>query len=169
VIPDDELRHLARSLRPGERPGGVGTVAVLARCPDAARTRDRAAEVMTAVLTHGRPVWPPEADWAHLLPAWFVEACGPELSPAAAEERMRRWRALPPAAQARASAEERWSLANWLFWLEPDERQWFWWDAQPEGGDSLRVTVEIPGWPAPLGALGWLLRAAGATEVTYED
>lgn len=33
---------------------------------------------------------------------------------------------------------------------------------------TLRVTIEILGWPAGLGALDWLLRAAGATEIVHE-
>jgi hypothetical protein len=48
------------------------------------------------------------------------------------------------------------------------ERQWFWWDAKVEREGTLRVTVEVPGQPAPLGALDWLLRAAGAVEVIHE-
>jgi hypothetical protein len=79
------------------------------------------------------------------------------------------WRGLSPEEQARVTRAERWSLANWLFWLEPEERQWFWWDAVTENPDTLRVIVEVPGWPAPFGALAWLLRAAGAVEVIYEN
>jgi hypothetical protein len=32
----------------------------------------------------------------------------------------------------------------------------------------VRVLVEIPGDPVPLGGLEWLLRAAGATEIARE-
>jgi hypothetical protein len=39
--------------------------------------------------------------------------------------------------------------------MEPFERQWFWWDAEIVRDGTLRVTVEIPGWPAALGALDW--------------
>jgi hypothetical protein len=57
--------------------------------------------------------------------------------------------------------------ADWLYWLEPSERQWFWWDAAVERPDALRVIVEVAGWPAPLGAHDWLLLAAGAIEVAH--
>jgi len=53
--------------------------------------------------------------------------------------------------------------------MEPFERQWFWWDAEIGRDGTLRVTVEIPGWPAALGALDWLLRAAGAAEVVHDE
>jgi len=45
---------------------------------------------------------------------------------------------------------------DWLHWLEPAECQWFWWDAVVEDPDTLRVIVEVAGWPAPPGALDWL-------------
>jgi hypothetical protein len=74
-------------------------------------------------------------------------------------------------AEERASATRArpWTLADWLYWLEPSERQWFWWDALVENSDTLRVVVEVSGWPTPLGALDWLLRAAGAAEVIFEE
>jgi hypothetical protein len=75
------------------------------------------------------------------------------------------WRTLPPAEQARASQDRRWTLADWLYWLEPTQRQWYWWDAIVEDPDTLRLVVQVPGWPAPLGALQWLLRVAGASDL----
>jgi hypothetical protein len=63
------------------------------------------------------------------------------------------WRSLPAAEQASVTQEKPWTLADWLYWLEPSERQWFWWDGLAEDADTLRVTVEVYGWPAPLARL----------------
>ena len=78
------------------------------------------------------------------------------------------WRTLAPADKARAESEKRWTLEDWLYWLTPSQRQWFWWDAVTDGDHALRVTVEVADWPTALGALDWLLRAAGASEVVHD-
>jgi hypothetical protein len=75
---------------------------------------------------------------------------------------------LPPDEQAQVAEEQRWTLADWLHWVQPSEREWFWWDAKVESPDTARILVEVPGDPVALGALDWLLRAAGATAIRYE-
>jgi hypothetical protein len=170
VTPHEEQRHLRDGPLPGERPRGVGTVTVVARCRgDAERVLERAREVLGVVLTHAAasPPRPSLGVWRRLLPEWFVESCAPEQSREQAERGLRWWRDLPPEERARVSREQPWRLADWLYWLRPPERQWFWWHAVVESPDTLRVMVEIPSWPAPLGALEWLLRAAGAVGILH--
>jgi hypothetical protein len=125
--------------------------------------------VLRAVLEHAGPSWPSLSGWRQVLPAWFVESSAPEQSREEAERWLGWWRSLPAEEQARVTRAQRWTLADWLYWLEPSERQWFWWDAIVESPDTLRVLVEVSGWPAPLGALEWLLRAAGSVEVVREE
>lgn len=169
MIPPDELRHLGGDLGRDERPGGAGTASVVALCrDDAPGVAERAREVLRAVLESGGPLWPSAGEWRALLPAWFVEVCEPEQAREEAEQWLTWWRGLSSDEQAIAARERRWTLSDWLYWLEPSERQWFWWDAVVEDLDRLRVVVEVPGWPAPLGALEWLLRASGAVEVVHE-
>jgi hypothetical protein len=98
-----------------------------------------------------------------------VAACGPERSREDAERWLAWWRTLGPVDKARAESKQQWALPDWLYWLMPSERQWFWWDAEVGRDGSLRVTIEVAGWPVALGALGWLLRAAGAVELTYDE
>jgi hypothetical protein len=170
VIPPEERRHLDVGSRPGEQPGGVGTVTVAIRCRgDAGEVAERTRAVLRAVLAHAGPPWPSLAEWRRLLPVWFIEASAPERSAEESERWLAWWHSLPPVERGEATRARRWTLANWLYWLEPSERQWFWWDAAVESPDALRVTVEVSGWPAPLGALEWLFRAAGAVEVTLEE
>ncbi|WP_375431314.1 hypothetical protein [uncultured Friedmanniella sp.] len=137
------------------------TLVFEAEQPDAVLRRSR--EVMTAVLDRPAQPWPSVAEWAESLPGWFVSACAPE-SEEELEAWVAWWRTLDPPGRAAAAAAKRWSLETWLSWLEPEERQWFWWDAAV-GGRRGQVLVEVPGWPAPFGALEWLLRAAGAASV----
>lgn len=170
MIPTEELRHLDSGSRTGERADGIGTVSVVATCRrDADRVGQRAREVLRAVLMHARSSWPLLSEWRQLLPVWFVEGSAPEQSREEAERWLAWWRSLPTGERAQVTHGRRWTLSDWLYWLEPSARQWFWWDAAVEDPDTLRVTVEISDWPAALGALEWLLRAAGALEVTYEE
>jgi len=169
VIVPEEQRHLAAGPRPGEEPGGVGAITVLARGSEARTVLDRCRSVLAVILDHSGPEWPTVEEWRSLLPKWFVAASSPERSREDAERWLAWWRTLGPADQARAESEQRWTLADWLYWMEPFERQWFWWDAEIGTDGTLRVTVEIPSWPAALGALDWLLRAAGAAEVVHDE
>lgn len=75
------------------------------------------------------------------------------------------WRGLDPQGQARAEEEKGWTLPDWLYWMRPDERQWYWWDLSVKSDRSATLAVAVPGWPAPLGALRWLLKVAGADSV----
>jgi hypothetical protein len=99
------------------------------------------------------------------LPEWFEAACAPE--PIAEDEAkwLEWWRALEPEARARAAAEKPWTVADWLHWMQPGERQWFWWDARIDAPHEAIIRLEIHGWPTATGALLWLLRVAGASAV----
>jgi hypothetical protein len=46
-------------------------------------------------------------------------------------------------------------------------REWFWWDGFVDEAGIVHVSVQVMGWPAPLGALDWLLRAGGAQNVAH--
>ena len=168
MITPGELRHVLRGPRPDEQAAGVGLVSVTfrAEAPDTVLGRSR--EVLATVLRAPAQSWPTTADWAGLLPAWFVTACADEPTDQEQHEWLQRWRSLDGAGRSRAEAEKRWTLSSWLSWLEPVERDWFWWDATTDGNKG-RVLLELPGWPAPVGALLWLLRAAGADSIESPD
>lgn len=167
MIPSDELRHLQYGPSPGERTGGAGMVEIVAACDgDAEQVLARSREVLGLIVARQSDGWLALEEWRDVLPGWFTNACADEESLEETERWLQWWRRLPPEEQARAVSERSWSLANWLHWLQPEERQWFWWDAAVSGRDMLRVQVEVSSWPAPLGALEWLLRAAGGKRVS---
>lgn len=129
----------------------------------------RAKEVLLVVVSMTAEELVSEAAWAGLLPTWFLDACAPEQSSEEAAAWLACWRALDPDARERAARERPWSVADWLHWLQPEERQWYWWDALVKEEGSASVWVEVLGWPAPLGAFEWLLRAAGAITVDMKQ
>jgi hypothetical protein len=145
VNAEQELRHLSAG-GAGEAPPDELDELVVS-CPGGAeRVLAGAREVLKVVL--GRPAasWPGVDEWKRLLPAWFVSAC--------VDDR-----------EVRDCVLDRWSLRAWIYWFQPDQRQWRWWDARAEG-DRLQIWLLVRERPYLRGALGWLFQAAGAEEVT---
>jgi hypothetical protein len=167
LIPPEELRHLSQGPRAGEVPGGVGLVEVYVSTGGSASDLfSRCREVVRAALVEAAgQEWPSVDAWSQKLPGWFVRACAAEESAEEAARWLTWWRGLDDDARVRAARERPWSLPDWLHWLQPDERQWYWWDAIAHGAHEGRVLVEVPAWPTALGALEWLLRVAGADRV----
>jgi len=164
------LRRLANGPAPGEKPGGVGTVRFLVRCPvginDVLANAREALKIVNKATLNG---WPANRESAPRLPNWFTTACVAEMSPEQAKQWLNWWKSLPPEDQPKAEIEKDWSLENWLYWMEPSNRQWFWWDAKElEEHDHIALAIEVEAWPFPWGALRWLLRAAGASAVEAE-
>jgi hypothetical protein len=100
-----------------------------------------------------------------LLPGWFVEACAPERSPAESEKWLRWWRDLHLDEQTQIAREQQSTLGDWLYWMEPSERQWYWWDGAVENPERMSIVVQVESAPSALGAREWLLRASGAVEI----
>ena len=171
MILAEEIRHLADGPRPDEDPTGVGLVAVVAECgPPATEVLDRVREVLLAVDRTAQHGWPADdAVWRTELPAWFVAFCAPEETPEEAARWLAWWRGLEPEVRAREAAARPWSVADWIHWMEPSERQWYWWHGRAVQDQLLHLTLQVQGWPFPTGALEWLLRAAGATSTRIED
>ncbi|WP_157360638.1 hypothetical protein [Amycolatopsis thermoflava] len=164
MLIDDEIRHLEGKLREGEQPGPGGLEEVTAvGSGDARAVLSRARDVLKVVLEVIRTDRVVELEeWRELLPNWFVEKCANERTLEEEQQWLVWWRGLPREQQARAVNEREWTLADWLEWFEPAERQWFWWDATLTSEDEVSIHVEVEGAPAPLGALEWLLRCSGA-------
>lgn len=153
----------------GEKPGGIGFVRFLVTCPGPAepillRAKSLLSDVDNAALAG----WPVKQGSEPHLPDWFTMVCAPPMSRDEAEQWLAYWKRLQPDEQAKAESEEAWAVDDWLYWLEPRNRQWFWWDAKVEGNDAA-LAIEVEAWPFPWGSLRWLLRAAGASDVQPEE
>jgi hypothetical protein len=160
-----ERRHIATGPEPGERPTGLILMTVTAVSDG--RAQDvlvRAKEVLSAVLANRDTSDLDE--WRRLLPPWFVDRCAPERTREEAERWLAWWRKLPPAEQGPAEDAKGWSLADWLYWFEPEQRFWFWWDARVLDPSRVQVVIDSYEAPPPVDALRWLLQASGADQVT---
>jgi len=138
-----ELDRLQHGPAPGE-PIPSDLVSVGAHCPDGAEPLlARVREVLAVVIVQPSP-WPSTDAWRELLPGWFVDACSDD-------ERIT------------TCVVDKWSLRAWIYWFQPEQRRWLWWDATPDG-DLLTIRVKPTGVGSLLlGTLEWLLKAAGAT------
>jgi hypothetical protein len=164
----DERRRLLDGPSRDEEPDG-SLVAVDVVCDDTDQLLARCREVLTVVLDNSDGEWPSDERWLDLLPVWFVAVSAPELTPTEVEEYRTRWEAMSPEERrAEAAVEKPWAVSDWIFWFDPDDRHWYWWEAEVTGTTGLRIWIEVDTWPAPVGSLEWLLRAAGAREVVVD-
>jgi hypothetical protein len=113
--------------------------------------------------TTGR--WPTVEEWEQVLPPWFVSASAPAMSPEQAKAWVERWRTMSKVEQSAAVGRQRWSLPDWLYWMEPDQAVWRWASATIRGPKELEVILEVDGWPVPLESFQWLAKTAGADDV----
>ena len=142
----------------------------VASCPfSAVETLEKAKAVLESVDRQALEGWPSTEDWRRLLPQWFVDRCAPEESDEETRKRVDAWRKLPREAQWQIELGREWSLKSWLYWMEPKNRTWFWWDAASLSEiDHLLIALEIWDWPFPWQSFSWSLRAAGASSVFEE-
>jgi hypothetical protein len=166
----NEIRRLDEGPRPDEACDGIGTVALVGLCevaPELVAWRVR--DVLRVVLVMQSKRWPTETGWRCLLPNWFVAACSTEMTQDEAEQWLEKWRAMTVEQRATLDATQRWSLADWLHWVQPSERQWEFWECRASNEYSVRLVIKLEAWPIAHGALDWLLRAAGANRVIVEE
>lgn len=166
-----ELRRLENGPTMYERPSGMGTVNFIARCPmGSPEVLDKVKSVLKAVddvvINDG---WLSDEGWKTKLPEWFVIACAPAETREEAEKSLALWRTLSSEEQDRIRREERWSVEDWIYCLQPENRYWFWWDAKSfEKFDHIIVMIETYDWPFPWDAMRWLFLAAGASALDAE-
>ena len=104
-----ELAHLTEGALGDPVHVGMGPLAFRFSAPRPDEVIARASEVLRAAVVAMLEGWDVDRDVVPSgIPSWFREACAPE----------------------DACSEERWSLQAWLWWCDPCERQWFWWDAR---------------------------------------
>jgi hypothetical protein len=135
-------------------------------CPDSADTCLRKLrEVLEPIERAGEP-WPLLVQWEQALPRWFVAACSPPMSASEARAWMEQWRAMSPSEQSETVKNQKWSLPDWLYWMESPQSVWRWQRAIVRSPCELEVTLDVDGWPVALGAFDWLARTAGASNVS---
>ncbi|ADO50548.1 hypothetical protein [[Enterobacter] lignolyticus] len=169
-----ERERLTNAPSLSDEPTGIGTVRFVVSCEsNAENILSLAKNVLKTVDDAYDSDWPDLASWKKILPKIFVDNCEPEISKRDMDHRIAYRKSLPWEEQQRLMINERWSLDNWLYWLEPENRTWFWWDAvlleEPIRDTHFIVAVVVLEWPFPWGALKWLFKACGALDVVSED
>ncbi len=139
MSPADELRHLREGAGGAPAPGELDELQ--AECPNGAgQALARIRQVLERVIERSTGEWPGLEEWKAILPAWFVESCVDDV-------------------QVRDCVIDRWSLRAWIYWFQPGQRRWRWWDASP-GERSLGVRILVLERPYLRGALEWLLKVS---------
>ena len=167
----DESERLVRGPRPGERPGGLGLTRMnFVADGDAAAVVDRARDVMLRLAGLPASAFNDVAT-GDLLPEWFLAAFARQ--PLAGQcPQDGEW--TYPVFDDRFGGGQcpqdgDWTLEGWLYWADPGERPWRWWDARAVDADRGTIEIQVTDWPTPVGALSWLLLAAGATGTDYRE
>ncbi|MBI1746769.1 MAG: hypothetical protein HYR55_09295 [Acidobacteria bacterium] len=155
-----ELDRLYRGPDPGELPvGGVGTIILDAVCREPApEVLERVRSVLSVVATKTRSTWPSDTEWRELLPPWFSAKLRvytqAESAEILAKTPRKRWHEIP------------WSYGSWLDSIK--ERVWQWWRADIDG-PYLKIELALESWPYSVGALEYLIKAAGARTVSVKE
>jgi len=166
----DELRRIQDGPGIAEKPQGLGTVEFTVTCSgNSWKVLTKVKEVLRIISSTCYNKLPLDNEWFKILPDWFIAQCVPEMSSEQIEEWLVWWRKLSNEEQIKADREKKWSLLDWVYWFEEDNRVWFWWDAIEKSPNLLLVYVEVREWPFPWGALRWLFKAAGAIDVESKD
>lgn len=161
-----ESVRLAQGPDPGEEPMRGYLVSVSLR-GDAADVIARAKAVLRDVVDLPVGAFASGAAVA-ALPGWFVDACAEEESDEERAAWLQWWRSLDDRARVTAADERPWTVADWLYWMCPDERQWVWWESRVAAADAGVVSVVVDDWPEAIGSLLWLLRASGGVDLVVE-
>ncbi|MDO9384545.1 MAG: hypothetical protein Q7T86_16970 [Hyphomicrobiaceae bacterium] len=108
-------------------------------------------------------------DWREVVPTWFLTAVIPTLTPAEQQQHLSWWRNLSAEEKARYEITQKWTLDGWLYWMEPELRQWFMLSLHYSGKDQIGGLIRVLEWPTPWGSLRWLFRAAGCSQLELVD
>ena len=74
--------------------------------------------------------WPDLDEWLKLLPVEFTRNFASEPTHDEVKKYTKWWSSLSYKKKLeQARKKQKWSLGNWLAWMEPSERLWFWWGA----------------------------------------
>jgi hypothetical protein len=162
----NELEHLFTAPDSMDSPGRLGLVRFSIQCQNnPEQVLLHAREILQTLLNHQ----PNEIGSQLSLPNWFTSAFAPEKSMEEAEQWLKWWKSLPKKEQEIALKEAVWSLEDWLYWMQPDIRQWFWWDVIIDDSNCIKVAVEVEEWPFAWGSLEWLFKASGAIAIRAEE
>ncbi len=158
----DELRRLQMGPSIEMQRNKLGLACYIASCDEkSTEVLKRVRDALNIVLSQDVRHWPEYEEWRQMLPDWLVRRFTAQLT---MEEALNR-RELPFEVQQTFD----WSLENWIYWFEPENRQWHWWDARVVDQNTINVYLEASDFPFASDALRWLFLVAGALEFQEEE
>lgn len=165
-----EARRISGGKTSATESAGLSSFRFLIDSENSARSiLEKAKTVLSIVDQKSLVAWPSIEEWRRLLPKEFVLPFRLPLSQEQAKEWLKWWRGLSPDDQMRVENERVWSLEDWLYWMEPNNRHWFWEDVEIIDNSRLRATILAAEWPFPWGSFRWFFLGAGAQSVIPED
>ena len=160
-----ELRRLVEGPEKNETIPGLGLVRFVVVCNgNAVAVLETATAVMRVVCLGFSQGFKDEINWRSVLPVRFSGACAKEMSPEESERWLKRWQSLSDQEREEEERNRTWSLDNWMYWMDPRERSWQWWDAVIVSPDRINVSLVVNSWPFGWGAVSWLFRGSGASD-----
>ncbi|QIZ49465.1 hypothetical protein DWG24_01005 [Dickeya zeae] len=180
-VSDEKLRQillerdrLKKPPQSTDKATGVGIARFIVSCDDVPSVLGLAKEVLITVNHYSTQNWLSLNEWSNVLPSRFVDCCLPELTEADRKRQNQNWDKLSYEEKLEeASNDNKWTLSSWLSWLEPDEREWFWWDVVlfDASLSNSHFIIEVTALDSPFmsGALKWLFEACGAINIISED
>jgi hypothetical protein len=168
----EEIFRILEGVEEGNIPKGMGTVRFNVICKNNSEfVLNNVKEVLVTIInkTLKESTWPSDDEWYEILPNWFREKCSDELNEKDAEKWLDWWRSHSPEDQKKIELDMKWSLSNWIYWMHPDNREWYWWDATCIDNDTILVAIEVDSWPFPWGSLSWLFKASDAISIEPEE
>ncbi|MBD2812281.1 hypothetical protein ID853_15670 [Xenorhabdus sp. Vera] len=105
---------------------------------------DKVKKTLLLIHENSFPTWPSVDEWSSILPKEFVGSFSD------------------------ADDSDDWTLNDWLYWLEPENRTWFLWDAKEMDSKCLKISIVVYEHPFPWEALEVLFMKMGTDELEEE-
>ena len=130
-----ERTRLEQNSFPDFIENGMGQNYIVKCNGNAPEVKDLVRQVLLIVNhVYSKPKWPNLDEWLNLLPIEFICNFVPEPTSEETDIYMKWWFSLSYKKKLQHSQKkQKWSLGDWLAWMEPSERLWFWWGATEIG------------------------------------
>lgn len=129
---------------------------------------DKVSNILLVILENSENQWPTLKEWEQLFPTWFIEKFAADMTKEEAEKWLKKWRKMSLKKKAKIKETMKWSLPDWLYWFEPQNREWEYHSISNISKDSFNFNILVDGWPFPHGAIDWLLKNCGVSSISID-
>jgi hypothetical protein len=115
--------------------------------------------VIESILKYAK--WPNDDEFLKILPDYFINKFGPEMTENEKQEWLIKWNSLNLNEKIEEKKNIKWTLSNWLFWINPEERSWKWFYSKIIDKNNFIIEIISDEDSFPYGALEWLIKTSG--------